>query len=118
MNAKKILSLVLCLILCTALFAGCGGEKTPETDEPAGPSVTVNPEDDGGVKIDNPEVTEETVYADEIIYAVGDFQIYSPLNPAFVASQITVLLPMVYDTLLHRLPEGGFGPRLATEWTT
>lgn len=117
MNAKKIISLVLCLVLCTALFAGCGG-KEPDDDKPAGPSITVNPDDDGGVEIKNPETDENTVYADELIYAVGDFQIYSPLNPAFVASQITILLPMIYDTLLHRLPEGGFGPRLATEWTT
>ena len=35
MNMKKILSLVLSVILCLSVFAGCGGAKTEETKAPA-----------------------------------------------------------------------------------
>lgn len=35
MNMKKILSLVLSVILCLSVFAGCGGTKTEETKAPA-----------------------------------------------------------------------------------
>lgn len=32
-NSRRILALVLALVLCISLFAGCGGEKEPTTDE-------------------------------------------------------------------------------------
>ncbi len=117
-NFTKILSMLLAIVLCVALFAGCGAKEEEEANTPA-PAVTVNPDDDGGVAIaDEPEVDENTVYADELIYCAGDFSTPSPLNPAFVASQITIIMPMIYDSLLDRLPEGGYGPRLATSWDT
>ena len=118
-KATKILSLILALVLCVALFAACGDakeEEKEENDEPV--SVSIDPNDDGGVTVEDPEVTEETKYADELIYCIGDFASASPLNPSFVISSCTILMPMVYDTLLDRLPEGGYGPRLATSWDT
>lgn len=117
-NATKILSMILAIVLCVALFAGCGAKEEDAAPATEAPKITVNPDDDGGVKIDQPEVTEDTVYADELIYCAGDFATPSPLNPAFVASQITIIMPMLYDSLLDRLPEGGYGPRLATSWDT
>ena len=32
-NSRRILALVLSLVLCLSLFAGCGGEKEPKTDD-------------------------------------------------------------------------------------
>ena len=102
----KALSLVLALIMVFAL-AACGGN----TDEPVNePETTLDVNTDineqGGLEITDPETTEETVYADELVLAVGDFSTANPLNPAFIASQISNILPMVYDGLVARHPSG------------
>ena len=124
-HTTKIVSLVLALIFVVALFAGCGGGKagtdTPKTDTPAAntpASVTVNPEDTTAQVSGDHELTETTKYADEITYASGDLVVVNPLNPAFVASSATVVMPMLYDTLLRRVPDGTYAPRLATEWSS
>ncbi len=124
-HTTKIVSLVLALIFVVALFAGCGGKteqpsgqpgsNAPAANTPA--SVTVNPEDTTAQTAGEHEVTETTVYADELTYASGDLVVVNPLNPAFVASSATVVMPMLYDTLLTRVPDGTYGPRLATEWS-
>lgn len=121
-RTTKIVSLILAMLLVLALFAGCGGGKTeePKTDtQPQGqagdPNPTVNPEDTTGQVITH-ETDENTKYAEEVVYSSQDLTSINPLNPAFVASSATVVMPMLYDTLLARLPEGGYGPKLATEW--
>lgn len=123
-RTTKIVSLVLAMLMVVALFAGCGGGTTTDQPQQGGEqpantpaSVTVNPEDTTAQQTGQHEVTEETKYADELTYASGDLVVVNPLNPAFVASSATVVMPMLYDTLLQRLPEGGYGPRLATEWS-
>ena len=125
-HTTKIVSLVLALIFVVALFAGCGsgvqtnvdkGEEGNQGSNAPAPAVTINPEDTTAQTAGEHEVTETTVYADELTYASGDLVVVNPLNPAFVASSATVVMPMLYDTLLQRLPEGGYGPRLATEWS-
>ena len=118
MKSTRLVSLVLAMLMVIALFAGCGGEaEKPADNQPTeAPKVTINPEDTTAQTAGEHEITETTKYADEITYASGDLVVVNPLNPAFVASSATVVMPMLYDTLLTRNPDGTYGPRLATEW--
>ncbi len=114
----KALALVLALVMVLG-FAACGGTDEPAPDQ-SNPTLDVNTDinEQGGVEVTDPETTEETVYADELVLAVGDFSTANPLNPAFVASQISNILPMVYDGLVARHPSGEYTYKLAKEITT
>lgn len=114
----KALALVLALVMVLG-FAACGGTDEPAPDQ-SNPTLDVNADinEDGGVVVDDPETNEETVYADELTLAVGDFSTANPLNPAFIASQIANILPMVYDGLIGRMPDGSYQYKLAKEITT
>ena len=119
-DAKKILSLVLCLILCTALFAGCGGGKDETTDEPEEPKVTVNVEDKNPtISGSDVEHTEDTVYKKDLVAIIGaEVAMISPLNSASSNSQTGLIGQMIWDPLVERMIDGTYGPALATEWST
>ncbi len=121
-RTARFVCLILALVFVFALFAGCGGGQQQDTPKPAEntpaptPAGTMTP---AISKSDNPEVTEETKYADEITFGYADVGgVFSPLNAnsAGQVSQIAYL--MIFDTLLSRDPDNldGFLPELAKEW--
>ena len=121
-RTAKLVSLVLALVFVFALFAGCGGGQQQATPAPADNTPAATPQGTMTPSIsksEDPEVTEETKYADEITFGYADVGgVFSPLNAnsAGQVSQIAYL--MIYDTLLSRDPNDleGYLPELATEW--
>ena len=120
-RTTKILSLILALMLVTALFAGCGGgqqQQQPQNDpKPAESTPTPQGNDQEVIISGDHELTEETKYADDLTLGISDVgPLYNPLNPASVGGGLSYALCMMYDNLLARQVGGGYGPELATEW--
>ena len=118
-RTTKLVSLVLALIFVVAVFAGCGGqpEEQKPANEPTPAATPVNPNDQTIVVTGEHETTEETKYADDLSLAIADVgPVYNPLNPASQGGALQYALNMMYDGLIARLVEGGYGPELATEW--
>ena len=122
-RTAKLVSLILALVMVAALFAGCGGETQEQAgQQTAAPTPTPNVFTEGPAianTSDEHELTEETKYADEVIFGYPDVgAVFTPLNAnsAGQISQIAYL--MIYNTLLSRDPNklDGYLPELATEW--
>lgn len=127
---KKALCLILSLVLCIGLFAGCGGKtEAPKTDTPA----TEAPKEEGSkepVLINTGgAVTEagaaeatpppkEAEYYDELRMYIGDkVAIIDPMNPAAGGTQLGIIDHLAYDSLVYYTIDGRYEPCLATEWS-
>ncbi len=98
-RSKRIVSLILCLLLCLSAFTACGGKENP----------TPTPDDGGEVK-----------YAEHMNIILDNVKIaaVNPLNPSATGSALLWVMGVVYDALLRDLGEGQFEANLATSWET
>ena len=128
---KKALCLILSLVLCIGLFAGCGGNKTEAPKEEA--PKTEAPKEEGskepvlintGGAITEAGATEatpppaEAEYYDELRMYIGDkVAIIDPMNPAAGGTQLGIIDHLAYDSLVYYTIDGKYEPCLATEWS-
>lgn len=108
-NGKKKISVLLCLLLSLALFAGCGGsagEPSPEAAVSTGAVFTQSGEDNPSTEREQPPVSEQNL---ELIP-----ETLQPQTPEETSAP-EIRLVMVGDILLHtplaesgKKPEGGY----------
>ncbi len=128
---KKALCLILSLVLCIGLFAGCGGKtEAPKTDTPA----TEAPAKEEGSKepvlintggavteagaAETTPPPKEAEYYDELRMYIGDkVAIIDPMNPAAGGTQLGIIDHLAYDSLVYYTIDGKYEPCLATEWS-
>ncbi len=95
---KKTVCIILCLVICLGVLAGC----TPKKPDPVDP---------------NP--SGETEYYDEIsVYIMDKVAIVDALNPGGRSASAGVFSRMLYDTLLRFTADNKYEPGLATKWST
>lgn len=132
---KKAICLILSLVLCIGLLAGCGGKtETPKTDTPKtdttpteapsggkGESALINT--GGAITEGNQsEATpppQEAEYYDELRMYIGDkVAVIDPMSANAGGTQLGIIDHMYCDTLVYYNINGNYDPCLATEWST
>ena len=111
-RTKRILAIVLAIVLCAAVFAGCGdkGGSTPAPtaapDKTAAPAPTNAP-----ANTDAPPAAEEVVYNMTVSFEEAWW------DPAlFTQANDVGLAPMIYETLVQYNVDGSVSPQLAESW--
>lgn len=124
---KKTICVILALVLCIGLLAGCGGK----TEAPAAPASAENNDASndnlGGVNTGSSSTEDfiatpppvEAEYCEKLTLIIGDkVAVIDPFNPASNTSQTGIVNHMIYDTLIDYTIDGKYEPCLATEWST
>lgn len=123
---KKTICLILALVLCLCLFAGCG-KTQEETPAPVQENNDTSSENLGGVNTGGSSTEgfiatpppAESEYYDTLTLIIGDkVAVIDPFNPASNTSQTGIINHMIYDTLIDYTIDGKYEPCLATEWST
>ena len=128
---RKLITVILCLVMCVALLAACGEKDTTATtttDTTTTTTDTTSPEpattppasgDDMQHQID--ESDGDVTYADhiEVIIDNNRISVVNPLEPASNATSTYWVMTMIYDKLIsYDDVTGNFEPVLATKWTS
>lgn len=126
---KKIICLILALILCLGLLAGCGskeevveddGEPVDIAKQATGASVgelnTSGSSTSGSIATPPPK---DATYQDSItILLDAKVPMINPFNAGGKCQPMGNIYYMLYDTLVTWTLEGDYVPCLATEWST
>lgn len=106
---KRILALLLVLMMCLSMFAGCG----KEAEDTANPTNEVQQEETVKTEEAQQQGEEKNVLKLQWNQQIGiDTLFESPWT------DIQCLLPdMVYESLIVQEPGGGFAGQLASDWT-
>ena len=127
---KKTICMILALVLCFGLLAGCGSSNEPAantgstagtgtgttTGTTVGNTNTAGSATEGGTAATPPPA--EATYKDTLVYLLDDkVSVCDPFNTGSMVSQIGKVFHMVYDTLIDYTIEGNLEPCLATEWS-
>lgn len=124
---KKTICIILALILCLCLFAGCGKTQDTTTPTEAPANNDTSKDNLGGVNTGGASTEgfiatappEEAVYADTLTLVIGDkVAIIDPFNAGAMTSQTGLVNHMIYDTLINYTIDGQYEPCLAESWET
>jgi peptide/nickel transport system substrate-binding protein len=116
-NKRKFLSLLLVLVMCLSVFAGCSkpAEAPAEPTEPTEPTEPVEPAEEPD---SNEPVSEDDKFGGVITIALSS----SPknLDPImYTGTYESQVIASVADTLVaYKHDLSGIAPNLATEWST
>lgn len=119
-KSTRIVSLILCLVMCISLFAGCGGQA----ETPQAPAAPENPApDQGNMGTPGAPVAPppaDVKYADHMNIILDNVKIavVNPLNPSSTGSALNWVEGVVYEALLYNLGQGQYKENLATAWET
>ncbi len=110
-RTKRILAIMLALVLCAAVFAGCG-TKGGTTTNTAAPDKTAAP-----AASNAPANTDATPAASEVVYNMTVNFEEAWWDPAlFTQANDTGLGPMIYENLVQYNVDGTVSPQLAESW--
>ncbi|MGE5614640.1 MAG: ABC transporter substrate-binding protein [Bacillota bacterium] len=116
-KVKKVARILLCMVVCMSILAGCGGtgsqDTTPAGNEPA--SSTSNPSDATETPSTPPA---DAKYAKEMTIYSLPCSVIDPGNPAFYTAQVAWYCNNVYNTLVKLTSDWELKPALATSWET
>ena len=140
---KKAISascLILCIVLCFGLLAGCGSSTDTPSQSPAtssnesqSPSTSTSPAPTTSTApasptvpstpppiVESPEPPPPDVeFYDALTVSIGDrVTIIDVFNPAFSNSQIQLVTNMIHDYLIYVTMESTIQPYLAYDWKT
>ena len=127
---KKIICMVLALVLCVGLLAGCGGTKTepakteapkaeaPKTEAPKEGNMINTGSSTTAESKATPPPKEAEYYDSLTTYVYNKIAIIDPLNPGAGTAQSGVIGHLLYDQLVYYAIDGTYEPMLATEWST
>lgn len=105
---KKTVSIILSLVLCFGLFAGC--TKTP--------NPTSAPQPTAGIVDQTPAPAGAEYYEELSMYIIDKVALIDPFNPGSQSSAAGLYGHMLYDTLVYYTNDNKYEPSLATEWTS
>ena len=121
---KKSISMILALVICLCMFAGCGGktESTPNNAAPVVEQETVGQTNTGANSTADSIATpppKDAEYYDELSMYIGDkVALVDPLNAGAQTSQTGIINHLIFDTLVYYTLDNNYEPCLATEWST
>ena len=122
---KKTIALILCIIMCLSLMAGCGKTEskpaaTTPDKEPAKADATpapAGPAHDSGDAVDTMPAEEGKNYMETVTYLMSDaVGVINPHSHAGDGASHTNTCRMIYDTLYYLKPDGTTEPMLATSY--
>jgi len=121
---KKTISLILCLIMCVALFAACGDKaantKTDTNTSSANQADIGNTNTGSSTTADSVATPppEDAEYYDELRLSIGDkIAVIDALTAGTGTSQTPIAFHLMYDTLVYQNIQNEYEPCLATEWS-
>lgn len=107
-NIKRVLALLMALVMCVGVLAGCGGGS-----EPAATTTT----DSGSANTATETKTEAKEEAKEVVVTLGTNTAWSDIRPYVDGLMVNRMLTgFWYDRLFHAYTNGQFEPRGADSW--